>query len=205
MKQIRAHLLFAYVALFVAALFAAQIASAQTDPDAAMTQVPVVFSGGHETEGRDRGRPVILVASALGVPPEVFRDAFSHVRPAQAGAEPDPRQVRDNKTALMTALRRYGVTNERLDTVSNRYRYVRSRNELWPTKPATAYALVKNGVIVRYVVTDGGYGYSSPPTITVPALPATTGQAQLAFSKDFEKNGAISAITTTPVKAAAKP
>ena len=29
------------------------------------TQVPLVFSGGHETDPRDHGRPVVLVAGAL--------------------------------------------------------------------------------------------------------------------------------------------
>src|SRR4051794_34511931 len=53
--------------------------------DPAVMRVPVVFSGGHETNLRDHGRPVVLVAGALGVPAQVFRDAFSHVRPAPAG------------------------------------------------------------------------------------------------------------------------
>jgi len=80
--------------------------------------VPVEFSGGHDTDPKDRGRPVVLVAGGLGVKPEVFREAFSHVKPAPAGTEPDPEQVRKNKAALMDALGKYGVTNEKLDTVS---------------------------------------------------------------------------------------
>jgi hypothetical protein len=169
-------------------------ARAQTGRGTAATHVPVVFSGGHETDPRDRGRPVVLVAGALGVPTEVFREAFSHVRPAPAGTEPDPQQVHDNKEALLAALSRYGVTNDRLDTVSDYYRYVRGRGELWPTKPAVAYALVKDGVITGYVVTSGGSGYSSPPTVTVPGIPGAAARAQLSFSKVFEKNGAVSAI-----------
>src|SRR5437667_1129886 len=94
-----------------------------------ITRVPVVFSGGHETDPRDGGRPVVLIAAALGVTPEVFREAFSHVRPAPAGREPEPGQVRQNKAALLAALAKHGVTNEKLDTVSNYYRYARSRNE----------------------------------------------------------------------------
>jgi hypothetical protein len=43
---------------------------------AAEAKVPVTFSGGHETDPQDRGRPVVLVAGALGVKPEVFRKAF---------------------------------------------------------------------------------------------------------------------------------
>lgn len=47
-----------------------------------VTRMPVVFSGGHETVGVDHGRPVVLIAAALGVKDEVFREAFSHVHPA---------------------------------------------------------------------------------------------------------------------------
>jgi len=159
-----------------------------------VTQVPVVISGGHDTDPRDGGRPVALVAGALGVPPEVFREAFSHVRPAPAGMRPDPGQVHANKDALLRALGPYGVTNDRLDAVSDRYRYVRSRGEMWSSTPATAYALVKHGAVVGYVVTDGGSGYTSPPQVTVPSVPGATGIAHLSFSADFDQNGAISSI-----------
>src|SRR5205823_915861 len=111
------------------------------------TRVAVRFTGGHETDPQDHGRPVALIAAALGVPAEVFRAAFRNVRPAPAGQEPEPGQVRQNKEALLRALGPYGVTNERLDTVSNYYRYNRSRGEMWPTAPATADATVRNGVV----------------------------------------------------------
>ena len=113
----------------------------------------------------------------------------------RAGTQPDPDQVRRNKEALMAALAPYGVTNERLDTVSNYYRYARSRGELWPTTPAVAYALVKGGVVTGYAVTSGGSGYSSPPTVSVPNIAGADGAAQLAFSQDFDTNGSVSAIT----------
>ena len=138
------------------AVFAPWHAWAQSNPGPSMTRVPVVFSGGHETDPRDRGRPVVLIAAALGVPSDVFREAFRHVRPAPAGTAPDPRQVRENKAALLDALGPYGITNKRLDTVSDYYRYVRRRGKLWPTKPASAYALVREGKIVSFVVTNGG-------------------------------------------------
>src|SRR6476620_10797851 len=107
-------------------------AQGQTVREAPTTRVPIVFSGGHETDPRDRGRPVILIASALGVPPEVFREAFSHVHPAPPGRGPTPEEARRNKDALLGALSKYGVTNERLDEVSNYYRYRRDHGELWP-------------------------------------------------------------------------
>src|SRR5689334_18899152 len=70
---------------------------------AAETQVPVNFSGGHDTDARDHGRPVALVAGALGVKPEVFREAFSGVRPAKNG-KPSGEEARKNKEALMKVL-----------------------------------------------------------------------------------------------------
>ena len=44
----------------------------------------VVIQGGYETDSRDNGRPVRLIAAALEVPDEVFREAFAGVphRPA---------------------------------------------------------------------------------------------------------------------------
>nr|MDQ2730055.1 hypothetical protein [Armatimonadota bacterium] len=162
------------------------------------TWAPVVFSGGHETDRRDGGRPVALIASALGAPPQVFREAFSHVRPAPAGTRPDPAQVRLNKQALLAALSRYGVTNERLDIVSNYYRYNRSRGEMWPTVPAVAYALVKDGTVVRFAVTKGGAGYSSPPTVTIPGVNNVVAKAQLLFSQSSNTNGSVAAIMFAP-------
>jgi hypothetical protein len=180
--------------LFTLTLITIGGASAQTAQNTPTTRVPVVFSGGHETDPRDRGRPVVLIAAALKVPPEVFRAAFSQVHPAPAGMEPDEQRVRQNKDALLGALSRYGVTNDRLDEVSNYYRYVRSRGELWPTKPAVAYALVRGGNVTSFSVTSGGAGYSSAPAVTVPNIPGATGKAQLSFSTDLDQNGALSSI-----------
>jgi hypothetical protein len=184
--------------------FASSFAHSQsTQPSPAVTRVPVVFSGGHDTDPQDRGRPVVLVAAALGVAPEVFRDAFRQVHPAPAGTQPDPQQVRANKAALMAALGKYGVTDDRLNEVSNYYRYVRSRGELWPTKPAVAVALVQNGVVTRYEVTSGGSGYSSPPAVSVPGVNAAPAKVELSFGKSFDSNGAVSAIVVAadPAKA----
>jgi hypothetical protein len=181
------------MAAFICLFFASSCSLAHSDQDPAMTRVPAKFSGGHETDRRDRGRPVVLIAAALGVSSDVFREAFSHVRPAPAGSPPAPDQVRRNKEALLDALGPHGVTNDRLDEVSNYYRYVRSRGEMWPTKPAQAYAEVKDGQILRFVVTKGGSGYSSPPTVTVPGFDVAT-KVELSFSRKFENNGAVAAI-----------
>jgi hypothetical protein len=172
------------------------------ESEAQTTRVPVVFSEGHDTDPRDRGRPVVLVAGALGVEPQVFRDAFSGVHPAGPNSGgPTHEEARANKKVLMDALGKYGITNDRLDTVSNRYRYVRSRNEMWPVKPAVAVAIVKDGVVTGYEVTDGGYGYSSAPVVTVPGVKAAPAEAQLKFDKDFEKNGSVTAIKVEVARA----
>lgn len=169
--------------------------------DGAPTKVPVVFSGGHDTDPRDRGRPVVLVAGALGVAPEVFRDAFSRVHPAGPDSGgPTREEAQANKAALMSVLAKYSITNDRLDTVSNRYRYVRSRGEMWPVKEAVANAIVQNGVVTGYEVVSGGYGYSSAPTISVPNVKAAPAKAELSFGKDFEANGAVSKITVADGK-----
>lgn len=152
------------------------------------------FAGGHETDPVDRGRPVVLVAGALGVPVKVFREAFSHVTPARPGVEPDPEQVQRNKAALLNALARYGVTNERLDEVSNRYRYDPGRGELWPTKPASGYAIVGRDGRMKFIITDPGFGYSSPPTVTIEGSGVKL-KATLAFGASFKKNGSILAVT----------
>src|SRR4051794_40101505 len=100
---------------------------------AAETRLPVTFSGGHETDPRDHGRPVVLIAAALNVKQEVFRKAFSGVTPAR-GRRPTGDEQRRNKEVLLKALGPYKVTNDRLDEVSDYYRYRPEKGELWPTK-----------------------------------------------------------------------
>lgn len=152
----------------------------------------LVFSGGYETD--PGGRPVTLIAGALGVPDEVFREAFRGVRPARGG-RPTPDQVRKNKAVLLGALAKYGVTNERLDAVSDHYRYRPERGERWPTTPAKGYAKIENGKITGFVITYGGSGYNSPPSVSIVGMPGATARVKLTFSKDFKKNGAVADVT----------
>ena len=170
--------------------------SAQADPAIPndVTRVQVIFSGGHDTVGVDRGRPVVLIAAALGVTPGIFREAFSHVHPAGPNRGPTDQEARSNKAALMNALGKYGITNDRLDEVSNYYRYNRSRGEMWTNRSATANALIKDGAIVGYEITNAGAGYSSTPTISVPGIKSTPPKVELAYGKDLPTNGSISAI-----------
>jgi len=163
---------------------------------AGVTRQPVVFSGGHDTVPVDHGRPVVLIAAALGVQDEVFREAFRHVHPAGPNSGgPTDAEARANKAALMGALGKYGVTDERLNTVSNFYRYPPGSRSLWRNKPATANALVKDGAIVSFEITDGGYGYTTLPTVTVPGFESAAMKVALSYGKDFETNGAVTTIT----------
>ncbi|MCB9949831.1 MAG: hypothetical protein H6824_02485 [Planctomycetaceae bacterium] len=158
-------------------------------------RVAVVFSGGHETNPIDHGRPVALIGPALGVTPETFREAFSDVRPSPGGAPPSRERAMSNKETLMKVLAPHGITNEQLDTVSNYYRYNPSRGEMWPTRPAKAVAIVENGVVTNFEITDGGSGYSSPPVVRVPDVDNATFEVQLSFGKQLDKNGSVTAIS----------
>lgn len=160
---------------------------------AAETRIPVTFTGGYETDPRDGGRPVSLVAGALKVEPEVFREAFRGVTPSRNGP-PSGEQARRNKEALMRVLAPHGVTNDRLDQASNYYRYQPQRGERWPTTPAKAYAIVEDGKIRQIVVTEPGSGYSAPPRATIPGHDGVVLKTTLQFGADFKANGAIKTI-----------
>ena len=68
----------------VACVATISVAMAGPIVQSAEKKLHVTFSGGHETYPRDHGRPVVLVAAALNVKPEVFRKAFSGVTPGGA-------------------------------------------------------------------------------------------------------------------------
>ena len=168
-------------------------------PDAsAAAKVDLVFEGGHDTVGPDRGRPVILIAAALGVPDDVFRQAFTKVKPAPAGQQPDPAQVILNKQTLMASLGPYGVTDERLNTVSNYYRYRRSSGEMWRNTPAAAYATLQNGGVTGITITKAGAGYSSPPKVSVAGMPGVHLTASVSYGAKLEENGSIKEIKIVP-------
>lgn len=162
-------------------------------------KVPVTISGGHEIGKKDFGRPVALIAAGLQVEPDVFRKAFSGVTPAR-GRGPTGEEARRNKDALMSVLAPYGVTNDRLDEVSNYYRYQPQRGELWPTRAAKAHAVIENGKIKKIVVTEAGSGYCSPPTAKIDGLEVVELRANLSFSENLKKNGGISSIEVVPPK-----
>ncbi|MFC5471350.1 hypothetical protein ACFPPD_21925 [Cohnella suwonensis] len=156
----------------------------------------VVISGGFDTDPQDHGRPVVLIAAALGVPTEVFREAFSGVTPSGLDSQPSSELAERNKAALLKVLAPYGIANDRLDEVSNFYRYNGKQSKTWQMTPATATATITNGVVTGVKITNPGAGYSSPPTITVKGPSGMiTATATLSFTKDFKTNGSISSIT----------
>ena len=159
------------------------------------TKVDLTFSGGHDTAGEDRGRPIVLIAAALNVPDQVFRHAFKGVHPAGPNSGgPTDAEARANKQALMDVLSPYGVTDERLNEVSNYYRYRRSAGELWRNTPAKAVATVRDGLVTSVTITDAGSGYSSPPTISIAGMTVSNLTAKLSFGTDFPTNGSIKEI-----------
>ena len=166
---------------------------------AAETKVPVTFSGGHEIGKNDFGRPVVLIAAALEVKPEVFREAFSGVTPAKGG-KPSGDEARKNKTVLMKVLEPHGVTNDRLDEVSNYYRYQPQRGELWKATSAKAHAVVEDGKIKKIVVDEPGSGYSSLPDVKVERFKDAKLKVKLHLDKDLKMNGGIDSIEITPAK-----
>lgn len=162
-------------------------------------QAPLTFSGGHDTDRRDGGRPVVLVAAGLGVTPEVFREAFRGVTPSKKGP-PSREEARRNKEALMQVLAPHGITNERLDEVSNYYRYQPQRGELWTHSEAKGHAVIEGGQVKEIVITDAGSGYSSIPTVTVKGHPNVKLKVTIHFEKDLKKNGAIESVTVAEKK-----
>jgi hypothetical protein len=176
-------------------------APARTSPSVASSStttsgVTVTVSGGHDTDPRDNGRPVVLIAAALGVPTEVFRTAFRGVTPAGPGSGgPTEAEAQQNKAALLRVLAPYGITNERLDQVSNFYRYMGSAGQTWKQTLATVRATVVAGRVTRLTVVHPGAGYSSTPTITITGATGTVrATATVRFATDLATNGSLSAV-----------
>lgn len=153
----------------------------------------VTFSGGHDIGKNDHGRPCVLIAAALGVKTEVFREAFSGVTPAKGG-KPTRDEARKNKEALLKVLGPHGVTNERLDEVSDYYRFRPQNDELWKHKEAKAKAVIEGGKLIKVEVTEPGAGYTTPPKITVKGFEKTEFVVTLHFDKDLKKNGSVTSI-----------
>jgi hypothetical protein len=155
----------------------------------------VIIEDGYLTEEIDKGRPVRLIAAALKVTPEVFRDAFSNVRPERGGGKPSPTRARENKSVLLAALGKYRVTNERLDEVSDFYRYRPGTDELWKHKPAVIEAIIVDNQVIELKIVQPGAGYSSEPNITIVGYENVKVKSTLEFTTDLKTNGRIASLT----------
>jgi hypothetical protein len=124
---------------------------------------------------------------------ELFREAFSGVTPARNG-RPSPGEARRNKAILMKALGPHGITSERLDEVSDYYRYQPQRGQPWKNVPAKAYAIVENGKVKKVVVTSPGSGYNTPPTAIVRGMEMVALKVTVQFGKELDKNGSVRAV-----------
>ncbi len=103
----------------------------------------------------------------------------------------------------MSVLGPLKVTNDRLDEVSNYYRYRPEKRELWPTKQAKAYAAVEDNKIKKIVVTEPGAGYSSPPKATVKGFDKLRLETKVKFETDLKKNGGVASVeVVTPIRSA---
>lgn len=154
----------------------------------------VLFQDGFVTEEQDQGRPVRLIAAALGVESQAFRDAFRGVKPVHGMLGPSSSRAKENKEVLLDALGPFGITNERLDEVSDFYRYSPGHGNLWKHNPARATAIVSDGKITGFKIIDAGSGYLSDPTIIIVGYEAIKVKATLRFSKDFTLNGSIESL-----------
>src|SRR5262249_29146977 len=121
-------------------------------------EVPLEFTGGHDIGKGDFGRPPTVIPAPLGGKTDEIRQAFHGVTPAKGGP-PSGEEARKNKEALMKVLGPLGVTNDRLDEVSNHYRYQPQKGELWPTTPAKGHAIVEDGKVKKIIITKPGAGY----------------------------------------------
>ena len=148
----------------------------------------VIIEWGYETNPIDKWRPVILIGSALGVWEEIFREAFSKVTP-----KPNSSQVHINKQILLNALGPYGITNNRLDEVSNYYRYQPQGGNLWKHTKAKVKAIITENEVTGFEILKAGNGYTVAPTITVPGYSIST-EVILQFSQNFQTNGSIKEI-----------
>lgn len=169
--------------------------SSSSSSSSSAVVLAVAITGGRTSVVGDGGRPVVLVASLLGVTPEAFRDAFSGVTPAR-GAEPEAAQVQANKAVLLDALGPYGVTNSALDAASNAYRYSSANGETWAHRDATATATIDDGMVTVTVI-DAGRGYTSTPDVIVTLADGSSvhGTATVVYTDDFETNGSIGSVT----------
>jgi hypothetical protein len=55
--------------------------------------------------------------------------------------------------------------------------------------------LVKNGVVNSFEVIEGGSGYTSTPSLSVPGAKCPPVAVRLCYGKDLRSNGSIESVT----------
>lgn len=88
----------------------------------------------------------------------------------------------------------HGITNDRLDEVSNFYRYRPEDGELWRHAPARAKAIIEDGRVTGFRITSSGSGYTTPPRVTVAGHEDLRVEATLGFSTDLRENGRVTEL-----------
>ena len=136
-----------------------------------------------------------MIAAALKVKPEIFRAAFSNVRPERGGGGPSPALARENKSALLKALGKHHVSNERLDEFSGYDRYRPGSDELWKHSPAFVEAIAVNNEVTAVKIVRPGSGYSSEPTISIVGCENLKAKETLHYTTDLKINGSLASIT----------
>ncbi|MCR9197095.1 MAG: hypothetical protein NXI04_00460 [Planctomycetaceae bacterium] len=164
----------------------------------------VILEGGNLTDHRDGGRPVALIAAALDVTPDVFREAFRNVQPSRLGP-PTAFRAQANKRVLMDALSRWGVTNDRLDEVSDYYRYRPEQGEFWPHEPARARAVIEDGQVTGIELLAAGHGYLSAPRVTIIGFEDVRVDVQIGYSTQFARNGRVASLQIADAQATEQP
>ena len=85
--------------------------------------------------------------------------------------------------------------NERLDEVSNYYRYNREAGEVWQRTPATATAIIQDGKVTGFNITNAGAGYSTAPTVKVVGYDDLEVKVTIEFSTDLSTNGRVASLS----------
>ena len=138
---------------------------------------------------------MVLIAAALKVPTEVFRKAFSGVTPAAGGQEPEAGQVHRNKETLLcvpapTASPTTNLT--RSPTITDT---AAAKERCGEMSPAAATAIIHDGVVTGFTITNAGSANSSPPGISIAGMDDPNAKVKLHFGTDFRTNGSIQEIT----------
>jgi hypothetical protein len=154
--------------------------------------ITMTITDGHDTDESDGGRPTILIAAALEVTQEQFQYAFSFVTPEDQG-HLDDETAEANKAELLSRLEEYGVTNDRLDEVTDYYRYA-PEDPLWDVIPAEIEVTIIDDEVVEIEIIEAGAGYSSEPTLSVPGYDFTF-TVEIEYGTDLRTNGNISSVT----------